>query len=76
MPDVRARNKVESGTKPAERQVTPAGILNLVIVYVLWGSTYLAIRVAVRPGAGIPPFTLGLVRISIAGIGCSISHLA
>jgi drug/metabolite transporter (DMT)-like permease len=43
-------------------------LLNLSIVYVVWGSTYLAIRVAVRPGAGIPPFTLGAVRLTIAGL--------
>lgn len=43
------------------------GILNLLIVYVVWGSTYLAIRVAVRPGAGIPPFTLGFGRLILAG---------
>jgi drug/metabolite transporter (DMT)-like permease len=45
-----------------------AGLGNLAIVYVVWGSTYLAIRVAVREGAGIPPFTLGAVRLSLAGI--------
>ncbi len=44
------------------------GIINLFIVYIVWGSTYLAIRVAVRPGSGIPPFTLGMVRILVAGI--------
>lgn len=53
---------------PAERSIEKRGIINLFIVYLVWGSTYLAIRVAVRPGAGIPPFTLGMVRIFIAGI--------
>jgi drug/metabolite transporter (DMT)-like permease len=38
------------------------------IVYLVWGSTYLAIRVAVRPGAGVPPFTLGFGRTLIAGV--------
>jgi len=42
--------------------------LNLLTVYVVWGSTYLAIRLAVRPGAGIQPFTLGFVRMLIAGL--------
>ena len=50
-----------------EGLIEARGILNLFIVYLVWGSTYLAIRVAVRPGAGIPPFTLGMVRIFIAG---------
>jgi drug/metabolite transporter (DMT)-like permease len=38
-----------------------AAILTL---YVVWGSTYLAIRVAVET---IPPFVMGAVRFSIAG---------
>jgi len=35
---------------------------HLLIVYVVWSSTYLAIRVAVRPGAGFPPFALAALR--------------
>ena len=49
-------------------QVTARGLANLFIVYLVWGSTYLAIRVAVRPGAGVPPFTLGFGRVLIAGL--------
>ncbi len=49
------------------RGISTSGLLNLIIVYVVWGSTYLAIRVAVRPGAGFPPFTLGLFRLALAG---------
>jgi len=48
-------------------QVSARGLANLFIVYLVWGSTYLAIRVAVRPGAGVPPFTLGFGRMLIAG---------
>ncbi len=44
------------------------GLLHLFVVYLVWGSTYLAIRVAVREGAGFPPFTLGTSRVVIAGI--------
>ncbi len=47
--------------------MTARGLVNLLIVYVVWGSTYLAIRVAVQPGAGIPPFTLGMARTLVAG---------
>jgi drug/metabolite transporter (DMT)-like permease len=36
----------------------------LASVYVLWGSTYLAIRFALE---GYPPFLLGAIRMSIAG---------
>jgi drug/metabolite transporter (DMT)-like permease len=39
--------------------------LALGIVYVVWGSTYLGIRVAVRT---IPPFVMGGARFAIAGV--------
>jgi len=53
---------------PEKKEITPAGLLNLFIVYIVWGSTYLAIRVGVREGAGFPPFTFGFLRVAIAGI--------
>jgi drug/metabolite transporter (DMT)-like permease len=39
-------------------------------VYLLWGSTYLAIRVAVHPshGVGVPPLILAGVRFAVAGL--------
>jgi len=43
------------------------GLTHLGIVYVVWGSTYLAIRLAVRGDTGFPPFALGTVRVLIAG---------
>ena len=43
---------------------TLAVALALASVFVLWGSTYLAIRVALP---GYPPFLLGAVRMAIAG---------
>ncbi len=42
------------------------GLLNLMVVYFVWGSTYLAIRLAVREGAGFPPFTMALMRVVVA----------
>ena len=50
-----------------ESRALPAGLLHLLVVYVVWGSTYLAIRVAVRPGHGVPPFALGALRLVVAG---------
>jgi drug/metabolite transporter (DMT)-like permease len=38
--------------------------LALAAVYILWGSTYLAIRFALE---GYPPFLLGAIRMTIAG---------
>ena len=43
-----------------------AGLLCLLVTYVVWGSTYLAIRVAVREGAGWGPFWLGASRVFVA----------
>jgi drug/metabolite transporter (DMT)-like permease len=48
------------------KTVTPAGLIHLIIVYIVWGSTYLAIRIAVREGAGFPPFTMALMRMVAA----------
>lgn len=45
-----------------------AGFLHLLIVYIVWGSTYLAIRVAVRDGSGFTPFVMGAMRVLAAGI--------
>jgi len=45
------------------------GLIHLAIVYFFWGSTYLAIRLAVREGAGFPPFAMGATRVLVAGAG-------
>jgi drug/metabolite transporter (DMT)-like permease len=50
-----------------ESSLNTAGLLNLSIVYVVWGSTYLAIRVAVREGSGFPPFMMGAMRVLLGG---------
>jgi drug/metabolite transporter (DMT)-like permease len=44
-----------------------AGLLHLLVIYIIWGSTYLAIRVAVQDGSGFPPFTLGALRTLVGG---------
>ena len=43
------------------------GLAHLFVVYIVWGSTYLGIRLAVREGSGFPPFTMAGTRILIAG---------
>lgn len=43
------------------------GLIHLAFVYLIWGSTFLAIRLAVMPGAGFPPFILGATRLLTAG---------
>jgi len=44
------------------------GLLNLFVVYIVWGSTYLAIRIAVREGSGFPPFLMAAGRTIIGGL--------
>lgn len=51
-----------------EKKVTWQGLLNLFVVYFVWGSTYLAIRVAVREGSGFPPFAMGAMRVLPAAV--------
>jgi drug/metabolite transporter (DMT)-like permease len=43
------------------------GLLHLLVVYIVWGSTYLGIRVAVREGSGFPPFWMGTSRLLVGG---------
>lgn len=52
---------------PSPSALNPAGLANLAVVYLVWSSTYLAIRIAVREGAGFPPFTMGLTRAALGG---------
>jgi drug/metabolite transporter (DMT)-like permease len=56
-----------TGGQDQRARVIPAGLLYLSIVYVIWGSTYLAIRIAVREGSGFPPFTMSMTRVLFAG---------
>jgi drug/metabolite transporter (DMT)-like permease len=50
-----------------EKNVTWKGLAHLMVVYVVWGSTYLGIRIAVREGAGFPPFIMGAMRTLVSG---------
>ena len=38
-------------------------------IYLVWGSTYLAIRIAVSSPSPLPPFFLGGARFALAGLG-------
>jgi len=46
-----------------------AGLIHLLVVYVVWGSTYLGIRLAVQGPDGFPPFWLGAIRMVLGGGG-------
>jgi drug/metabolite transporter (DMT)-like permease len=51
-----------------QKQITPSGLANLIVVYLVWGSTYLAIRVGIRSGSGFGPYWFGGLRVITAGI--------
>ena len=42
------------------------GLAHLAVVYVVWGSTYLAIRLAVREESGFPPLIMAFMRVAVA----------
>jgi drug/metabolite transporter (DMT)-like permease len=51
---------------PEAKSVSWRGLLHLGVVYLVWSSTYLAIRVAVRPGGGFAPFSMAAARSLLA----------
>ena len=59
-------NDTALAAAPARALLTPRVLVPVALfgIYVLWGSTYLAIRIAV---AGYPPFLMAAVRFAIAG---------
>ena len=44
------------------------GLVHLLIVYIVWGSTYLGIRIAVRDGSGFPAFAMAGSRVFVASL--------
>jgi drug/metabolite transporter (DMT)-like permease len=49
-------------------KIPPKAYLSLIAVYLIWGSTWLAMRIAVRAGSGFPPFSVGATRLAVAGV--------
>jgi drug/metabolite transporter (DMT)-like permease len=58
------RRQPVTNTQTASQPTRAAVLLNLLAVYVIWGSTYLAIRFAV---AAVPPFIVMGARFLVAG---------
>lgn len=50
------------------RKLQASGLFHLLVVYIVWSSTYLAIRIAVSETGGFPPFFMGASRLVVAGI--------
>ncbi len=44
------------------------GFFHLTLVYLIWGSTFLGIRFAVRGEGGFPPYMLAAIRVGIASL--------
>ncbi|MEA1881883.1 MAG: EamA family transporter [Candidatus Marinimicrobia bacterium] len=44
-------------------KLSVSGLIHLLIVYIVWGSTYLGIRVAVQEGSGFPPMIMSATRV-------------
>jgi drug/metabolite transporter (DMT)-like permease len=63
----------KSTSKAAPRLTAAAPIaiaLAMLAIYIIWGTTYLAIRVVVDPaeGVAIPPFAMVAIRFAFAGL--------
>ena len=59
-----------SAASPRLSPAAPLAVgLGMLAIYVIWGTTYLAIRVVVDPsqGAAIPPFAMVAIRFAAAG---------
>jgi drug/metabolite transporter (DMT)-like permease len=66
-PESPDRGTVTTAVPRTMEKPLPGGLavaLALLSVYLIWGSTYLAIRIGLE---GFPPFLMGAVRMAIAG---------
>lgn len=52
----------------ADERLSRRGIVHLCLVYVVWSTTYLAMRVGVVKGSGFPPFFFGMLRMPVAAL--------
>ncbi len=57
-----------TGPSAAGGRLPPLGLANLVIVYVVWSTTFLAMRIGVRPGSGVEPWVFGGTRVLAGGL--------
>src|SRR6185437_2353885 len=62
--DISSYSMTQSGPRTTAQQHEFRVILCFALVYILWGSTYLAMRIAVRD---LPPFVVGASRYLVSG---------
>lgn len=52
--------------RPPRLSLRALTVVNFALVYVVWGSTYLAIKIGLN--AGLPPATFAAIRLVLAGV--------
>ena len=64
--------RIEDGSFPmrdtVDESLSRKGVFHLCLVYVLWSTTYLAMRIGVTSANGFPPFVLGALRMPVAAV--------
>ena len=51
-----------------DEKLSGRGLFHLCVVYVLWSTTYMAMRVGVGPSSGFPPFIFGALRFPLGAL--------
>ncbi len=51
-----------------DERLSRKGILHLCLVYGVWSTTYLAMRIGVGSASGFPPFFFGMLRMPVAAL--------
>ena len=51
-----------------DERLSRKGVLHLCLVYVVWSTTYLAMRIGVGSTSGFPPFFFGVLRMPVAAL--------
>ena len=51
-----------------DQKLPSRGLFHLCVVYVLWSTTYMGMRVGVGPSSGFPPFIFGAMRFPLAAL--------
>jgi drug/metabolite transporter (DMT)-like permease len=64
----RSIKRVKAALRTRITRTAAVGLANLFVVYIVWSSTYLAIRLTVRQGSGFPPFFMGASRLLAASL--------
>ncbi len=53
-------------------QLSKTGLFHLLVVYTVWSTTYLGMRIGVNPDNGFPPFIFGALRMLLPHLFCLV----